>query len=156
MHSKFSHLEKHRSYRIGWLRAAVLGANDGILSVGSMVVGVAAAHAEHKSILLAGVAGLTAGAMSMAAGEYVSVSSQADTENADRAREEQVLIDDPNGELSDLTQIYVHRELGETLARNVAIQLTKHDAITTHRHDELGNTEQPSARLLQAALATAT
>ncbi len=133
----------------------VLGANDGILSVSSLVVGVAAANADRTSILLAGVAGLTAGAMSMAAGEYVSVSSQADTENADRKREEEELRTDPDGELHELTQIYVGRGLDESLAHQVAVRLTEFDAITTHLRDELGITEQLAARPLQAAVASA-
>ncbi len=155
MKSKFSHNESHRSDRIGWLRATVLGANDGILSVASLVVGVATASPDRASILLAGVAGLTAGAMSMAAGEYVSVSSQADTENADRRREEEELRSDPDGELRELTQIYVGRGLNESLAHQVAVQLTAHDAITAHLRDELGITEQLAARPLQAAFASA-
>ena len=155
MKSKYAHPETHRDDDIGWLRAAVLGANDGILSVGSIVVGVASASVDHKTILLSGVAGMTAGAMSMAAGEYVSVSSQADTENADRAEEERELESDPEGELAELTQIYVERGLDASLAKQVAEQLTEHDAITTHLRDELGITEQLAARPLQAAFASA-
>lgn len=149
------HLEQHRSERIGWLRAAVLGANDGILSVGSILVGVASANTDHQSIVLAGVAGLTAGALSMAAGEYVSVSSQSDTESADRARESAELRDDPEGELIELTNIYVQRGLTRELAGQVAEQLTTHDALGTHLRDELGMTETHAARPLQAALASA-
>lgn len=147
--------EVHRSDRIGWLRAGVLGANDGILSIGSMVVGVASANADQESILLAGVAGLSAGAMSMAAGEYVSVSSQADTENADREREEDELNTDPENELEELTQIYVSRGVDAVLARQVATQMSEHDALTAHLRDELGITEQLAARPFQAAVASA-
>lgn len=150
-----NHFETHRSNRIGWLRAVVLGANDGILSVASIVVGVASASSDHKTILLSGVAGMTAGAMSMAAGEYVSVSSQADTENADRAKEALELETNPEEELAELTQIYMDRGLDQTLAGQVAEQLTQHDALTTHLRDELGITEQLAARPLQAALASA-
>ena len=150
-----SHEETHRSDRIGWLRASVLGANDGILSVGSIVVGVASANADHKTILLTGVAGMTAGAMSMAAGEFVSVSSQADTENAERVREERELRETPEAELNELTEIYHSRGLDERLAREVAVQLTEHDALRTHLRDELGITEQVAARPLQAAFASA-
>jgi VIT1/CCC1 family predicted Fe2+/Mn2+ transporter len=149
------HHEFHKSDRIGWLRAAVLGANDGIVSVASLVVGVASATPDRNSILLAGIAGLAAGAMSMAAGEYVSVHSQADTEAADRAREQQELRDNPAGELTELTQIYVDRGLDEPLAREVATQLMERDALTTHLRDELGITEQLAARPIQAALASA-
>jgi VIT1/CCC1 family predicted Fe2+/Mn2+ transporter len=155
MDEEQGHKERHRTDRIGWLRATVLGANDGILSVASLVVGVAAAQADRNSILLAGVAGLTAGAMSMAAGEYVSVSSQADTENADRAREAIELDQEPEGELLELVQIYRQRGLSETLAREVAVQMTEHDALATHLRDELGITEHQTARPLQAALASA-
>jgi VIT1/CCC1 family predicted Fe2+/Mn2+ transporter len=155
MDEEQGHKERHRTDRIGWLRATVLGANDGILSVASLVVGVAAAQADRNSILLAGVAGLTAGAMSMAAGEYVSVSSQADTENADRAREAIELDQEPEGELLELVQIYRQRGLSATLAREVAVQMTEHDALATHLRDELGITEHQTARPLQAALASA-
>ncbi|QDV85836.1 VIT1/CCC1 transporter family protein [Planctomycetes bacterium TBK1r] len=155
MSSQHIHPELHRSDRIGWLRAAVLGANDGILSVASIVVGVASASTDHKTILLSGVAGMTAGAMSMAAGEYVSVSSQADTEAADRRREEEELRTTPESELDELTQIYVQRGLDEPLAKQVAIQLTDKDALTTHLRDELGITEELAARPLQAAMASA-
>ena len=149
------HEELHRSDRIGWLRAAVLGANDGILSVASVLVGVAAASSDRQSILLAGVASLVAGAMSMAAGEYVSVSSQADTEDADRKLEERELRDDPEGELDELTEIYIKRGLDASLARQVAIQLTKKDALGTHLRDELGISEHLTARPIQAAITSA-
>lgn len=150
-----SHKEQHRTERIGWLRAAVLGANDGIVSTASLVVGVAAAEASHANIMIAGVAGLVAGAMSMAAGEYVSVSSQADTENADLARERKELATDGASELAELTGIYVARGLEESLARQVAEQLTRHDALAAHARDELGISETMSARPVQAALASA-
>jgi VIT1/CCC1 family predicted Fe2+/Mn2+ transporter len=149
------HLERHRTERIGWLRAAVLGANDGIVSTASLVVGVASADASRSAILIAGVAGLVAGALSMAAGEYVSVSSQADTERADLAREREELATMPAAEEEELTQIYVGRGLDEALARSVARQLTEHDALKAHARDELGITEQLAARPLQAALASA-
>ncbi|MCA9266038.1 MAG: VIT family protein [Planctomycetales bacterium] len=149
------HEEKHRGEQIGWLRAAVLGANDGILSVSSIVVGVASANSDHDHVMLAGVAGLTAGAMSMAAGEYVSVSSQADTESANRRREDEELRTDPASELEELAQIYVQRGLDEPLARQVAVQLTQKDALTTHLRDELGITDEMAARPLQAAMASA-
>lgn len=149
------HRERHRTERVGWLRAGVLGANDGIVSTASLIVGVAAAHATSHDVLIAGVAGLVAGAMSMAAGEYVSVSSQTDTENADLARETKELATDPAAELSELTAIYVQRGLDVTLAKQVAEQLTAHDALATHARDELGITEALSARPVQAALASA-
>lgn len=149
------HKELHRTDRIGWLRAAVLGANDGIVSTASLVVGVAAADATHSSIMVAGVAGLVAGAMSMAAGEYVSVSSQADTENADLARERNELATDGDAELAELAAIYVERGLDESLAIQVAEQLTKHDALGAHARDELGISEAMSARPVQAAFASA-
>ena len=149
------HQEKHRTDRVGWLRAAVLGANDGIVSTASLLVGVAAAEAAHGAIMLAGTAGLVAGAMSMAAGEYVSVSSQADTEQADLARERQELVDDAAAELAELTAIYVHRGLDQALAREVALQLTRHDALGAHARDELGITEALAARPVQAALTSA-
>lgn len=149
------HVEKHRTDRIGWLRAAVLGANDGIVSTASLVVGVAAADTTRGSILLAGVAGLVAGAMSMAAGEYVSVSSQSDTENADLAREREELATMPEAELRELAAIYVDRGLDESLAHQVAEQLTAHDAIGAHARDELGISELTTARPVQAALASA-
>lgn len=150
------HLETHRTDRIGWLRAAVLGANDGAVSVASVVVGVAAASGTTPAnILLAGVAATVAGAMSMAAGEYVSVQSQVDTEEADLAIEKQELGENPEGELEELTAIYVSRGLDEHLARRVAEQLTTHDALTTHARDELGITETLHARPVQAALSSA-
>ena len=149
------HREEHRTDRIGWLRAAVLGANDGILSTASLVVGVAAANAGRNEVLIAGVAGLVAGAMSMAAGEYVSVSSQADTEQADLARERAELATMPASELAELTAIYRARGLDEALARQVATQLMAKDALTAHARDELGISEITIARPVQAALASA-
>ena len=149
------HLERHRTDRVGWLRAAVLGANDGIVSTASLVVGVAAASASHGSILLTGVAGLAAGAMSMAAGEYVSVHSQADTERADLSKERKELEVDPAAELRELTAIYAGRGLEPALATQVAEQLTAHDALGTHARDELGISETLTARPVQAALASA-
>jgi len=149
------HVERHRTQRIGWLRAAVLGANDGIVSTASLVLGVAAAGASSQGILVAGVAGLAAGAMSMAAGEYVSVSSQADTERADLARETKELATDPEHEHAELTAIYVKRGLDAALASNVATQLTQHDAIGAHARDELGISESLAARPVQAAFASA-
>lgn len=149
------HSEKHRSHRIGWLRAAVLGANDGIVSTASLVVGIAAARASHETILLTGVAGLVAGAMSMAAGEYVSVSSQSDTENADLAREREELATQPEHELDELTGIYQKRGLTHDLARQVAVQLMAHDALGAHARDELGILEAMSANPIQAALYSA-
>ncbi len=150
------HHESHRSHRIGWLRASVLGANDGIVSTASLIVGVAAAGATSADIWVAGIAGLVAGAMSMAAGEYVSVSSQADTEHADLARERAELADSPASELDELTNIYVHRGLERTLARQVAEQLTAHDALGAHARDELGISATVNARPVEAALASAT
>jgi VIT1/CCC1 family predicted Fe2+/Mn2+ transporter len=149
------HVERHRTQRIGWLRAAVLGANDGIVSTASLVLGVAAAGANSKGILVAGVAGLVAGAMSMAAGEYVSVSSQADTERADLDRERRELAASPEHEHAELTAIYVKRGLDAALAANVATQLMQHDAIGAHARDELGISEMLTARPVQAALASA-
>lgn len=149
------HSEFHRSHRIGWLRAAVLGANDGIVSTASLIIGVAAAHASHESILLTGVAGLAAGAMSMAAGEYVSVSSQSDTQTADLARERLELETDHKSELTELTGIYIGRGLTADLAHQVAVQLTAHDALGAHARDELGINEIMNARPMQAALASA-
>jgi vacuolar iron transporter family protein len=149
------HRELHRTARIGWLRAAVLGANDGIVSTASLVVGVAASQAGRGEILVAGVAGLVAGALSMAAGEYVSVSSQADTEQADITRERRELATAPAAEEDELTGIYVRRGLDAALARTVAQQLMAHDALKAHTRDELGLTEDLSARPLQAALASA-
>ena len=150
-----SHSESHRSHRIGWLRASVMGANDGIVSTASLIIGIAAAHASHEEILLTGVAGLVAGAMSMAAGEYVSVSSQADTENADLARERLELATDHENELNELTSIYIGRGLQPDLARQVAVQFTEYDALGAHARDELGITEMMNARPVQAALASA-
>jgi VIT1/CCC1 family predicted Fe2+/Mn2+ transporter len=149
------HRERHRKQRLGWLRASVLGANDGIVSTAALVAGVAAADSDHRQILLAGLAGLVAGAMSMAAGEYVSVHSQADAEKADLARERAELKADKAGETRELTRIYVGRGLEPDLARQVAEQLMKHDALGAHARDELGITEQDRARPLQAALASA-
>jgi VIT1/CCC1 family predicted Fe2+/Mn2+ transporter len=149
------HLEKHYSQRIGWLRAAVLGANDGIVSTASLLVGVAAAGTSRSSILVAGVAGLVAGAMSMAAGEYVSVSSQADTEQADLARERAELRAAPAHELEELRQIYVTRGLDPDLALKVAKQLMERDALGAHARDELGLSIVHTARPVQAALASA-
>jgi VIT1/CCC1 family predicted Fe2+/Mn2+ transporter len=149
------HAERHRTDRIGWLRAAVLGANDGIVSTASLVVGVAAASASHGSILLTGIAGLVAGAMSMAAGEYVSVHSQSDTEKADLSRERAELEADPAAEQRELTAIYVARGIEPALAQQVAEQLMKHAALGAHARDELGISETLSARPIQAALASA-
>lgn len=149
------HTERHRTERIGWLRAAVMGANDGIVSTASLILGVAAAHATSHNILIAGVAGLVAGAMSMAAGEYVSVSSQADTEQADLARERKELKTDSSAELAELTAIYVKRGLDSSLAKQVAEQLTAHGALSAHSRDELGTSELLVARPVQAALASA-
>lgn len=149
------HSERHRIGRIGWLRAAVLGANDGIVSTSSLVVGVAAAAAGKPEILLAGFAGLAAGALSMAAGEYVSVSSQADTEAADLARERRELAEQPEAELDELTAVYVGRGIEPDLAREVAKQLTAKDALAAHSRDELALSELTTARPLQAAMASA-
>jgi len=147
--------EQHRTARIGWLRAAVLGANDGIVSTASLIVGVAAANALRSDVLVAGIAGLVAGAMSMAAGEYVSVSSQADTEQAELARERRELANDGDFELEELTAIYVKRGVEPPLAKQVAKQLMKHDALAAHARDELGISETMSARPIQAAIASA-
>jgi len=149
------HIERHRTKHIGWLRAAVLGANDGIVSTASLVLGVAAAHATHSNIMIAGVAGLVAGAMSMAAGEYVSVHSQADTEKADIELERKELKTDDAGEHKELAAIYVGRGLDPALAKQVANQLMAHDALGAHVRDELGITKALSARPIQAALASA-
>lgn len=149
------HAETHRTQRIGWLRAAVLGANDGIVSTASLIIGVAAAEASRGNVVIAGVAGLVAGAMSMAAGEYVSVSSQSDTEQADLGREREELATDAEGELRELAGIYVERGLDSSLARQVAEQLTAHDALGAHARDELGITDMHAARPIQAALASA-
>ncbi|MDE3078578.1 MAG: VIT family protein [Paracoccaceae bacterium] len=153
--SRLTHSEIHMVHRIGWLRAAVLGANDGIVSTASLVVGVAAAGSGKTEILVAGLAGLVAGAMSMAAGEYVSVSSQTDAEKADLARETQELRDDPEAELAELTAIYRARGLDESLARQVARQLTERDALGAHARDELGISETVTAHPVQAALVSA-
>ena len=149
------HPERHYAERIGWLRAAVLGANDGIVSTASLVVGVAAADASRSSVLVAGIAALVAGATSMAAGEYVSVSSQADTEKADLERERNELESDEASERRELARIYVQRGLDSSLARQVAEQLMAHDALGAHARDELGLSEAHSARPIQAALASA-
>ena len=149
------HAERHRTDRIGWLRAAVLGANDGIVSTSSLIVGVAAAGAGHASILLSGVAALVAGAMSMAAGEYVSVHSQADTEQADLARERAELDRDPDAERRELAAIYLGRGLKSDLAQQVAEQLMAHDALGAHARDELGISELVMVRPVQAALSSA-
>ena len=150
-----SNVERHRTERIGWLRAEVLGANDGILSTSSLMLGVAAAHATHSNVLVAGVAGLVAGAMSMAAGEYVSVHSQADTEKADLALERAELKTDNKGEHKELAAIYVARGLKPALAKEVAEQLMAHDALGAHARDELGISDALRARPIQAALASA-
>ncbi len=149
------HRERHLVQRIGWLRAAVLGANDGILSTASLIVGVAAANASSATILLTGISGLFAGAMSMAAGEYVSVSSQADTERADVARETAELADEPEAERQELAAIYRQRGLDHDLSLQVADQLMAHDALGAHLRDELGISEDLAARPVQAALASA-
>jgi VIT1/CCC1 family predicted Fe2+/Mn2+ transporter len=149
------HREHHRADRIGWLRAAVLGANDGIVSTASLIAGVAAASAGRSDVLLAGLAGLVAGAMSMAAGEYVSVSSQSDSERADLARERRELVETPEMELEELTNIYVARGVEPTLARQVAVQMTAKDALAAHARDELGITPALRARPVQAAAASA-
>ena len=149
------HQERHRTDRVGWLRAAVLGANDGIVSTASLLMGVAAAQASHSALLLTGVAGLVAGAMSMAAGEYVSVHSQADTENADLARERAELVANPMGETKELTAIYIERGLNPDLAQQVALQLMQHDALGAHARDELGLSSALRAQPVQAALASA-
>ena len=147
--------ESHRTSRIGWLRASVLGANDGIVSTASLVIGVAAAHVDRTQVMLSGVAGLAAGALSMAAGEYVSVSSQSDTEQADLEMERTELATDLEGETNELAAIYVRRGLEPGLARTVAQQLMAHDALGAHARDELGMSEELAARPLQAAAASA-
>jgi len=149
------HRERHLTDRIAWLRAAVLGANDGVVSTASLIVGVAAAHASHAAIVTAGVASLVAGAMSMAAGEYVSVSSQADMEEAETETERKELENDSAGELRELAGIYVKRGLTPELAHDVAVQLTEHNALDAHLRDELGISETLKARPMQAALASA-
>jgi len=154
-HLRHSHRESHALEHVGWLRAAVLGANDGTLSTASLIVGVASASSGPREMLIAGTAGLVAGALSMAAGEYVSVSSQADLEHADLTRERHELRDDPEGELRELTGIYVKRGLDPMLAAEVARQLTEHDALGAHARDELGLSKAMAARPTQAALASA-
>ncbi len=153
--SRLSHSEIHMVHRIGWLRAAVLGANDGLVSTASLVVGVAAAGSGRPEILIAGLAGLVAGAMSMAAGEYVSVSSQTDAEQADLARETKELTETPEAELAELAGIYMRRGLDEGLARQVAAQLTRKDALGAHARDELGISETVTAHPIQAAVVSA-
>jgi VIT1/CCC1 family predicted Fe2+/Mn2+ transporter len=148
--------ERHRVGRLGWLRAGVLGANDGVLSTSSLIIGVASAHATHTSVLVAGLSGLVAGAMSMSAGEFVSVSSQADSESADLDRERTELREDPTGERNELAGIYVKRGLDRRLAAQVAEQLMAHDALGAHSRDELGISDENTARPIQAALASAT
>ena len=147
-----AHAEQHRVHRSGWLRASVLGANDGVVSVASLIVGVAASEADQGAVVLAGVAGLVAGAMSMAAGEYVSVQSQADAEEADLKIEAEALKSDPEGELEELSEIYRNRGLDEELAAEVARQLTKRDALGAHARDEIGITDELSARPMEAAV----
>ncbi len=149
------HIERHRIHRTGWLRAAVLGANDGIISTASLILGVAAAGASSESILVAGIAGLVAGAMSMAAGEYVSVSSQADTERADLDREQKEITADPEHEHAEMAAIYIERGLDMGLAAEVATQLMAHDALGAHARDELGISDILTARPVQAGLASA-
>jgi len=153
--NRLTHAEIHRVHRIGWLRAAVLGANDGLVSTASLIVGVAAAGSGKPEVLIAGLAGLVAGAMSMAAGEYVSVSSQTDAERADLSRETRELAETPQAELEELTRIYVGRGLDRDLAEKVAIQLTERDALGSHARDELGISETVTARPIQAALVSA-
>lgn len=150
-----SHTEIHRSHRVGWLRAAVLGANDGIVSTASLIIGVAAANTAHEGILIAGVAGLVAGAMSMAAGEYVSVSSQSDTENADLALEKKSLEENRDFEKNELAEIYEGRGIEPSLAQLVAEQLMAHDALGAHARDEIGISENGDARPVQAAFSSA-
>ena len=153
--SRLPHSETHMVHRIGWLRAAVLGANDGLVSTSSLIVGVAAAGTARPEVLIAGLAGLVAGSMSMAAGEYVSVSSQTDAERADLARETRELAETPEAELEELTRIYMDRGLDRTLAAQVAAQLTERDALGSHARDELGISETVTARPIQAALVSA-
>ena len=155
MHHESHDDEHHYLHRVGWLRAAVLGANDGIVSTASLIIGIAASAVSGSYILLAGLAGLVAGAMSMAAGEYVSVSSQADTERADLETEKQALIDSPEEELAELVAIYKSRGLSADLAAQVAVQLTEHDALGTHARDELGLSSISTARPVQAAASSA-
>jgi VIT1/CCC1 family predicted Fe2+/Mn2+ transporter len=150
-----AHREIHRTQRVGWLRAAVLGANDGVVSTASLIIGVAASDTTRSAIVVSGLAGLVAGAMSMAAGEFVSVSSQSDTERADIARERTELFEEPDRELQELADIYVGRGLDESLARTVAKQLMEHDALGAHTRDELGISETVTARPVQAAFTSA-
>jgi len=154
-HADSAHNNDHLSHRIAWLRAAVLGANDGIVSTASLIIGVAAADAGRGDVLLAGVAGLVAGTMSMAAGEYVSVSSQADTEKAELVLERRHLLENPEFEMDELTEIYIRRGLDVDLAYQVAKKLTEHDALAAHARDELGIFDQVSAKPIQAALSSA-
>jgi vacuolar iron transporter family protein len=149
------HRETHQAARLGWLRAAVLGANDGIVSTASLILGVAAASSTQQTILIAGIAALVAGAMSMAAGEFVSVSAQSDSEAADLAKEKRELAEEPDSEQDELTRIYIGRGLDRELAHQVAVQLTAHDALGAHMRDELGISEHNAARPVQAALASA-
>jgi vacuolar iron transporter family protein len=155
MNEHFQFDEHHMAHRVGWLRAAVMGANDGIVSTGSLIVGVAAAASSQSAVLVAGIAGLVAGAMSMAAGEYVSVSSQSDTERADLEKEKAALRDRPEEELAELAAIYVERGLEKDLAQEVAKQLTAKDALAAHARDEIGISHTITARPVQAALASA-
>jgi VIT1/CCC1 family predicted Fe2+/Mn2+ transporter len=155
MSSRSRHPERHRNHRIGWLRAAVLGANDGIVSTSCLMLGVAAANVARHELLIAGVAALVAGAMSMAAGEYVSVSSQSDTEQADLVREQQELEEEPDAEHRELTSIYIARGVQPELARKVATELMEHDALGAHARDELGIDDQNMARPMQAAITSA-
>jgi VIT1/CCC1 family predicted Fe2+/Mn2+ transporter len=155
MPSRSRHPERHRNDRIGWLRAAVLGANDGIVSTACLMLGVAAANVDRHALLIAGVAALVAGAMSMAAGEYVSVSSQADTEQADLARERQELAEEPDAEHRELTAIYISRGVSHELAKDVAKELMLHDALGAHARDELGIDHRMVARPVQAAITSA-
>ncbi len=157
MHSRlvYNHAERHYTSRTGWLRAAVLGANDGIISVSSLVVGIASASTDQGGIMLAGVAGLVAGAMSMAAGEYVSVSSQSDLEQADLARERKELQETPEAELQELADIYVDRGVEPALAREISVQMMKKDALGVHAREELGISDLTAAKPLQAAMASA-
>ena len=155
MQRKSHHREVHNISHTGWLRASVLGANDGILSTASLILGVATASHSHASILISGVSGLVAGALSMGAGEYVSVSSQSDAEAAALAQERRELNEDHDGELRELTRIYIHRGLDPKLATEVAVQLSKKDALAAHARDELGISKAMRARPLQAALASA-
>ncbi len=155
MVSQSRKIERHAVGRLGWLRAAVLGANDGLLSTSSLIIGVASAHSSREAVLIAGLAGLVAGAMSMAAGEYVSVSSQADSEGSDLAREARELQEDPTGETDELTAIYVKRGLDEVLAHQVAVKLMASDALGAHARDELGISPEMAARPVQAAMASA-